>query len=125
VNVLTIGSQVTQKKGDEQRQARYFALNLDKHEDHGHVIANDMWQMLLKLYINSTKKWWVFLHKHRMATAEHISALFSLSKLTVWLVSFWGLKLPTYCLILFTVCSTSDGSSGAAGTKGPEKKVFH
>ncbi len=55
MNVLTIGSQGTQKKGDEQRQARYDALHLNKHEDHGHVIAKDMWQMLLKLYINSTK----------------------------------------------------------------------
>jgi hypothetical protein len=33
-----------------KEQARYFALYLNKHEDHGHVIANDMWQMLLKLY---------------------------------------------------------------------------
>ncbi len=82
MNVLTIGSRDTQKKGDKQRQARYFALNFNKHEDHGHVIANDMWLILFKLYINNTKKCWVFLHIHRKATAEHISSLFSLSKLT-------------------------------------------
>jgi hypothetical protein len=73
VNVLTVGSQGTQKKGDEQKKARYFALYLNKHENHGQVIANDMWQMLLKLYINNTKKCWVFLQIHRKATAENIS----------------------------------------------------
>jgi hypothetical protein len=49
VNVLTIGSQGTQKKGGEQRQARYYALYHNKHENYGHGIAKDMWQMLLKV----------------------------------------------------------------------------
>jgi hypothetical protein len=77
---------IHKRKGINKEQARYYALNLNKHEDHGHGIAKDMWQMLLKLY-KQYKKCWVFLHVHRKATAEHMSSLFSLSRLTVCLVS--------------------------------------
>jgi hypothetical protein len=36
-----------------------------------------------------------------------------------------GRKTAHLLSYLFTVYCTSDGSSGAARTKGPEKKVFH
>ncbi len=63
MNVLTIGSQGTQKKAKNKDKRDNLHLVSTKHADHGHVIANDMWQMLLKQY----KKCWVFLHIHRKA----------------------------------------------------------